>query len=323
MAASVDNFAYHYLVNHGRPDIHDLRCFVAVAERLSFTQAAKALCVSLPPLSRRIRDMENALKVRLFIRDTRRVELTRDGARLVPIARHILSLFDELPRIAAERPLGNSVSSVLYGVPPLLHPDVRKKLIDLEVRAVGAVLTPVHLSSSEILTGVRRGELAFGLIRPPLGAPGLRGEAIHEEEMGAVLSRSEHETRRSISVEELSRMPYVKLLGESEAEFGRQFELNLPIVETSRFLTPAANANSSSLIAAGSGFSLAPLTTFNNARGDTSWQEICLPIHGLQAPLVTSLIWRQDLPEADPELYEFVRITRTVLNPYCTQIISN
>ncbi|ORB58147.1 hypothetical protein BST43_11025 [Mycobacteroides saopaulense] len=308
------NLAYHYLVNHGRPDIHDLRCFVAVAERLSFTQAAKALCVSLPPLSRRIRDMENALKVRLFIRDTRRVELTGDGVRLVPIARHILSLFDELPRIAAERPMGNFARSVLYGVPPLLHPDVRKRLIDLEVRAAGTALTSMHLLSSEIITGVRRGELAFGLIRPPLGAPGLLGEAIHEEEMGAVLCKVRFGIDRPISVGELSRMSYVRPEGDLAAEFGRQTELQLDVAGVLEPVRASFDTASHSINDEGA-FTIVPLSAFNSIDAYRPFNKVCRSIVGMDATLVTILVWRSDLPDSDPDLYDIVLAARSALAP--------
>ncbi|MGL6234768.1 MAG: LysR family transcriptional regulator [Segniliparus sp.] len=78
-------------------DVHDLRCFLAVAERLSFTRAARDLHTSTSPLSRRIRDMEHTLGVKLFLRDTRSVELTFTGSALLPIARDIVEKFDEIP----------------------------------------------------------------------------------------------------------------------------------------------------------------------------------------------------------------------------------
>ncbi|MFD6196484.1 LysR family transcriptional regulator [Mycobacteriaceae bacterium NPDC060252] len=313
---------YCFDVSHGRPDVYDLRCFVAVAERLSFTQAAKSLCVSLPPLSRRIRDMENALQVRLFIRDTRSVELTKDGARLVPVARHILSLFDELPKLAMEGSACNSARSIVCGVAPFLHPDLRKKLIDIEVRIDGTEFTAVPQLSSDILVGVRRGELAFGLIRPPFETKGLIGEVVHEEEMGAVLSRSEYGSRRSISVAELSQMAYVRPVGDSGAEFGRQFELNLGAAGILHSALPADLRSASDSIALGSGFSVALFSVFNSAKAYDPKKEVWLPVRELSTSIATCLVWRQDLPETDPQLYEAVKIARSVLNSYCAQLVS-
>src|SRR5437016_2211645 len=72
------------------PELWQLRYFVAVAERLHFSRAAEALHVTQPPLSRAIRALEETLGVALFVRTRRRVELTREGARLLEDARRVM-----------------------------------------------------------------------------------------------------------------------------------------------------------------------------------------------------------------------------------------
>jgi DNA-binding transcriptional LysR family regulator len=85
-------------------DVHlrDLRYFTAVAEELSFTRASERLYVSQPGLSKQIRMLENRLRVRLFDRDRRTVELTAAGAALLPVARELLSTWDEAQRTVSD-----------------------------------------------------------------------------------------------------------------------------------------------------------------------------------------------------------------------------
>ena len=73
----------------------ELRYFVAVAEELNFSRAARRLDISQPPLSAAIAQLESKLGVQLFERNSRRVTMTPAGAELLVRARRILLDIDE------------------------------------------------------------------------------------------------------------------------------------------------------------------------------------------------------------------------------------
>ena len=72
-------------------DLRHLRAFAAVADSRSFSKAARQLQIAQPPLSRHIRQLENEIGVKLFLRTTSGVELTREGALLLEKARTVLA----------------------------------------------------------------------------------------------------------------------------------------------------------------------------------------------------------------------------------------
>src|SRR5262252_2175931 len=74
------------------PDL--LRSFLAVAQSLSFTQAAQRLGVRQPTVSQHVRKLEEAVGRPLFIRDTRSVTLTADGEAMAGFARSILAAYE-------------------------------------------------------------------------------------------------------------------------------------------------------------------------------------------------------------------------------------
>lgn len=59
-----------------------IECFLAAAEKLNFTAAAKALFISQPALSKQIRLIEEELGVKLFNRSKKKVMLTEAGQSL-------------------------------------------------------------------------------------------------------------------------------------------------------------------------------------------------------------------------------------------------
>lgn len=82
-----------------------LRYFVAVAEELHFSRAARRLYVAQQVLSREIRRLEERVGTPLLERSTRHVALTPAGERLLARARELLALHDAtLRELRGERP---------------------------------------------------------------------------------------------------------------------------------------------------------------------------------------------------------------------------
>lgn len=76
-------------------ELKHLRYFVAVADELSFSAAARRLYVSQQAISRVIQQLERALGVRLFERTTRSVRLTAAGSALYPSAERSIAAAEE------------------------------------------------------------------------------------------------------------------------------------------------------------------------------------------------------------------------------------
>lgn len=73
------------------PTIKQLQYFIAVCEERSFRGAAEKLNISQPPLSIQIKDLEEKLKVTLFLRNSHSVVLTKEGEEFKSKATYILN----------------------------------------------------------------------------------------------------------------------------------------------------------------------------------------------------------------------------------------
>ncbi|WP_037910962.1 LysR family transcriptional regulator [Actinacidiphila yeochonensis] len=88
-------------------ELRQLECFVAVAEELSFTRAARRLHVVQPAVSSTIAALERELRTALLQRTSRRVGLTDAGRALLPKARATLD---------AAREAADTVDAVVGGM---------------------------------------------------------------------------------------------------------------------------------------------------------------------------------------------------------------
>ena len=140
-------------------DFKQLRSFVAVADCGSFTLAAARLYTSQPTVSAHIRQLEEELQQRLFLRTTKSLSITPHGRELYDYAVQVLSLQDRL--LAGWRQgdsvvsLGASTIPSAYLLPDLLarfsvlHPDIS---------------FDIHQSdSSGVLRALRTGRFDLGL----------------------------------------------------------------------------------------------------------------------------------------------------------------
>jgi LysR family transcriptional regulator, hydrogen peroxide-inducible genes activator len=141
-----------------------LQYVVAVAETLGFHKAAERCHVSQPTLSAQVKQLEDALGVRLFERDRRRVLLTAAGAVVVAHARRVLIEMGDM--IAAAKELAEPRSGtfrigVIPTIAPYLLPDV--------MPAARARFPKVQLVFREektdaVVAGLHDGHLDAGLL---------------------------------------------------------------------------------------------------------------------------------------------------------------
>lgn len=77
-------------------NLYQLQIFVAVGERGSFSAAADKFNLTQPGVSQHMRTLEDTYKVRLFIRNGPRIEMTEAGRRLLEIARPLVQQAEHL-----------------------------------------------------------------------------------------------------------------------------------------------------------------------------------------------------------------------------------
>jgi DNA-binding transcriptional LysR family regulator len=146
-------------------ELRDLRCFLAVADELSFTKAAVRLGMAQPALSLRIKEFERELDAELFARTKRSVALSSAGTVLLPLARQILTSSEHATRTVRRIGLGQSGElrigafySAIYTVLPQIIQRFASKYPDVEIQIKELIVT-------EQLRMLRSGAIDVGVVR--------------------------------------------------------------------------------------------------------------------------------------------------------------
>ncbi|CAL9342269.1 LysR substrate-binding domain-containing protein [Streptomyces werraensis] len=164
-------------------DLRRLRSFVAVAERLHFGQAAAALHVTQPALSRQIQQLEHDLGVSLFRRSSREVALTPAGEQFLQDSRELLAAARAAQNRARRIAAGEGVLKVGF----MLSSDITAPLHAFSAREPEVRIELVRLrwwsQSADLLDGTAD----VGFVRLPVDADRLRVLPLYQEGLCAVL----------------------------------------------------------------------------------------------------------------------------------------
>ena len=91
-------------------NIRILKYFLTVAKEENFTRAAKILYVSQPSLSKQLKQLEDEIGKKLFVRKSFGVELTADGIKLKNLAEDAVNKFDKIKsEFHAEENIGGQI----------------------------------------------------------------------------------------------------------------------------------------------------------------------------------------------------------------------
>ncbi|ONI84636.1 LysR family transcriptional regulator [Saccharothrix sp. ALI-22-I] len=192
-------------------DVHvrDLRYFVAVAEELSFTRAARdRLFISQPALSKQIRQLESMLRVPLFERDRRSVSLTAAGKELLPRARRLVREWDETRTVLADQ-AARRATTLKVGFQTRigrgLIPSVTARM---EERLPGWRMQFRQISWADPTVGLRGGDVDVAVAWLPVPNSGeLSWRVVATEERWVALSRGHR-------LADVDRVPFAELLDE-------------------------------------------------------------------------------------------------------------
>jgi DNA-binding transcriptional LysR family regulator len=192
------------------PDIKQIRAFTTVAHLGSFTRAANLLHLSQPALTVQIRNLEEALGVRLFDRNTRAVAPTRVGRDLLPAFQRILR---DLDAVVGE---ARDVAAMRHGIVrlaalPSFAAGILPEIIACFRAGHPAISFAIHdVIASGVIAQVRDEQVDLGLTGGRIVDADLETLLTTHDDMHVVYPAGHPlEAAKRIDVEALARHPLI------------------------------------------------------------------------------------------------------------------
>lgn len=276
-----------------RLDGFTLAAFCAVAEELSFARAAEHLCISQPPLSRRIRQLEELVGTPLFERTTRSVSLTPAGALMYEHARRITRETGAMMANVREMVRGQGGNLSIGITPSAAASPLVSHLHAFRLKNPTISLDIVELDSVHLREELKYGRLDVALMRPVPAHPSIEMTVVHTEPL-CFVTRSENAIPGGVvSPDQIVQYPLIGYDPERSPYLAGLFKdfLELP-AETPRVVQQSRLPSILTLVEAGVGAALVPgsLRTFRSqvlhfheitrAPGLISEMVVATPAHG-------------------------------------------
>ena len=156
--------SWYYALSMNRADVKELECFVAVAEHLHFSKAARQLHLSQPPLTRHVQSLEEKLGTRLFTRNTHAVSLTETGLLYLEDARAILRHLDRAAETIRRAAHGETGRLRLAFIGALLDEKLVRLIQRFREKHPTYQIDVADLSPSAQMEALQSGELDGGFI---------------------------------------------------------------------------------------------------------------------------------------------------------------
>ena len=149
-------------------DFNKYKFFYAVSEYKSFSKAAENLHISQPAISHAVKELENQLNTKLFIRNNKNVVLTEDGEKLI---HYVKKAFDNITMgenviKEKEKKLTGTIRIGIYShISLFLLPKIIKKF---NLKYPDAKFYIYCTSNAEMLEKLRNRELDFVVLQYPI-----------------------------------------------------------------------------------------------------------------------------------------------------------
>ncbi|MFQ6142058.1 LysR substrate-binding domain-containing protein [Streptomyces seoulensis] len=275
-------------------ELRHLRYFTAVAEERHFGRAAARLHVTQSTLSTQVQALEREVGGPVFVRTSRRVELTEAGELLLAEARRTLAQADRALSVA-RRSVSGEIGAVRIGFSGVA---VLEGVLTADLRRFHRARPEVELSLTELppaaqVEGVREGALDIGY-SPGVGLDGVHDLTVIRRARTSLSVAVRHDhplaARAAVTEDDLADEDLIVFAADEDDETVLARLRAAPGVRRARLRPVAGTLGVLALAAAGAGVAVVPTATERVTLPDLAYR----PLRGTLAGVDVVTISRPD-----------------------------
>ncbi len=195
-------------------NLQQLDYLIAVSEERHFVKAANKCFVTQATLSMMIKRLEEELGVLIFNRTTKPVTVTKEGELVLNYAKEILAGVKNM-KLALQEIKDEVMGDLRLGIIPTLAPYLLPIFLnELSTKFPLLKITIRELITTDIIEGLKSGDLDMGLLATPLFENNLSEHHLFYEQFYAYASRSENLKRKKYLLPEDINPDHLWLLEE-------------------------------------------------------------------------------------------------------------
>jgi DNA-binding transcriptional LysR family regulator len=191
-------------------NLRQFQAFVTVARFGNFTRAAKHLHLSQPALTVQIRQLEEAMGVRLFDRSTRMVMLTPIGREIAPTLERVLHEIDAI-MINTQNLTSHVKGTVTIGALPSISSKlIPSTIAEFQKQYPGIVVRLQDVMAQRLVRLVKEEEVDFGIGTMRMPDPDIQFTPLLTDHLGVIFPAGHPvERRRAITLKYLTAFPLI------------------------------------------------------------------------------------------------------------------
>lgn len=293
-------------------NLRHLKLFLAVAEDLHFSNAAKRMGVAEPAVSRAIRALEQELDVALFNRNSRNVKLTSAGRMLQIEGAGVL---DQLTRAVRTT---HAAAQGEHGVLRIGYMDFALEgafpriLKEFRARHAGVAVIARASHTEQILADLQGRHVDVGFLIGPVEDPEIESRTLHDDTFVVVVSDTHrYAEQRDVCLTDLADEPLIMGRRETWAPYLRSVEALCLKAGFAPNIVQEADTTEGifAFVAAGMGSTIYVERAFSRNPPGT----VVKRLRDVSSMIASDLAWRRD--HDNPLIRNFIALSEDMIQP--------